>query len=226
MRELKAVIFDLDDTLFPERDYVYSGFRIVSDFLSSIINIESSRIFNKCKEIFMAGRTCVFNRLLEYYGINDSETLKTCIELYQNHIPDIKLSDDAAYILNWLKNSGYKLGIITDGRPEGQRNKIEALGIGNIFDLIIITDELGGIEYRKPNEKAFVKMLKFFNIKACEAVYIGDNITKDFVAPNKLGMKSVLYKHSNGLYPNTGFNPEYSSSYVIESLTDLKELLE
>lgn len=54
-----------------------------------------------------------------------------------------------------LKCKGIKVGIITDGRPEGQRNKIKALGLEELVDDIIITDELGGIQFRKPNDISF-----------------------------------------------------------------------
>jgi putative hydrolase of the HAD superfamily len=59
-------------------------------------------------------------------------------------------------MLERMRKSGKKIGIITDGRPEGQRAKLKALGIA--VDHVIITDELGGVMYRKPNTKAFERM--------------------------------------------------------------------
>ena len=91
-----------------------------------------------------------------------------------------------------------KIGIITDGRPEGQRAKLKALNIN--VDKVIITDELGGTEYRKPNPKAFEIMQKELNTEFEKMVYIGDNIKKDFIAPQKLGMKYIWFKNPDGLY--------------------------
>lgn len=54
-----------------------------------------------------------------------------------------------------LKNKGIKVGIITDGRPGGQRKKLKALGLDEMIDDIIVTDELGGIQFRKPNDISF-----------------------------------------------------------------------
>ena len=93
-----------------------------------------------------------------------------------------------------------KLGLITDGRPAGQRAKIKALGIENLFDCIIVTDELGGVEYRKPNGKAFELMSKEFGVPYDEMVYVGDNIKKDFAAPEKLGMGYVFFRNPDGIY--------------------------
>ena len=90
------------------------------------------------------------------------------------------------------------MGIITDGRPEGQYAKIRALGLN--VDELIITDELGGIEFRKPNEMAFRLMKMKMDVPYEKMVYIGDNIKKDFIAPKKLGMRSIWFKNPDGLY--------------------------
>ena len=92
------------------------------------------------------------------------------------------------------------MGVITDGRSEGQRAKIKALGLDELVDHIIITDELGGVEYRKPNKTAFVKMQELLDVPFEEMCYIGDNIKKDFVAPNMLGMRSIWFRNMDGLY--------------------------
>lgn len=96
--------------------------------------------------------------------------------------------------------------MITDGRPNGQRAKIKALGIGDLFDKIIITDELGGIEYRKPSPVAFELMQKELSIDTLNPIpfnkmcYVGDNIHKDFIAPVQLGMQTFFFNNPDGLY--------------------------
>lgn len=66
--------------------------------------------------------------------------------------------------------------------------------------LIPTIDELGGIQYRKPNKKAFELMQNRWKIAFNKMVYIGDNVTKDFIAPKELGMKVVYFKNADGLY--------------------------
>ena len=99
-----------------------------------------------------------------------------------------------------LRSKGIKVGVITDGRPEGQRNKIEVLGLAGLVDNIIITDELGGIQFRKPCDIAFRIMQTLWKLPASQMVYVGDNPVKDFQAPQQLGMKSVWLKNIDGLY--------------------------
>ena len=130
-----------------------------------------------------------------------SQDLKAkCLTLYRNQIPNITLSNSVKDLLVRLKTNGYRLGIITDGRVDGQKAKIKALGLDDLIDKIIITDELGGILYRKPNLKAFEVMRDYFDVCFDEMCYIGDNISKDFFAPDRLGMKSIYFKNQNGLY--------------------------
>ena len=93
-----------------------------------------------------------------------------------------------------------KIGLITDGRPIGQRNKIKALNLEKYINEIIVTDELGGVEFRKPNTKAFELMQEKLKIPFEKMVYIGDNINKDFIAPEKLGMQTIYFRNENGLY--------------------------
>ena len=118
-----------------------------------------------------------------------------------------------------LKKRDIKVGIITDGRPEGQRNKIEALGL-NVDD-VIITDELGGVQFRKPCDIAFRIMLTKWRLNPADAVYVGDNPVKDFQAPQQLGMKSLWFKNEDGLYSDAagGDRP------AISSLDDLSSII-
>ena len=99
-----------------------------------------------------------------------------------------------------LRENNIKIGVITDGRPEGQRAKIAALGLENLVDEILITDELGGTQFRKPCDIAFRIMQKKIGVPFEQVVYIGDNPKKDFVAPRALGMKSIWFKNLDGLY--------------------------
>ena len=95
---------------------------------------------------------------------------------------------------------GIKVGIITDGRSIGQRKKISALGLDELFDEIIITDELGGVQFRKPNDIAFRIMQCRWGIPFERIVYVGDNAEKDAFAPLQLGMKYIWFQNGDGLY--------------------------
>ena len=197
--QVKAVIFDLDDTLYNEIDYVKSGYHIVADYLSNIVPETSDIIFEKMMHLFYKKQQ-VFDILLSDLHISNPDTLSKCIYLYRTQMPNISLSDTTKKALLDLKSKGYKLGIITDGRVEGQRAKITALGLDKIMDEIIITDELGGEIFRKPNDVSFRIMKYRMNLPYAEMLYVGDNSSKDFIAPKSLGMQYYHYDNKEGLY--------------------------
>lgn len=224
---IKAVVFDLDDTLISEREYIKSGFNTVCRKISSDYNLDYKTINKLINDLFNEDHKEVFNRLLDLLYIEyDLLYIKELVDLYRNHLPDITLYEDARYILNYLLNKGYKLGIITDGYAVAQRQKLKALDIENIFDCIIVTDELGR-EYWKPHEKSYRIMKEKLNVEFNEMMYVGDNINKDFVTANKLGIITIMInKYDNIYYNRTKDNYEYEAFYKMENLKELKKFIE
>ena len=191
---IKAAIFDLDDTLYSEKEYVKSGFNAIANEFPQITNM-----FEKLWKVF-ENKGKAIDEILKAEDIYSEENKNKCLDIYRNHKPDLHLYNGVREMLCHLKQHNVRLGIITDGRPEGQRAKIEALNIKDLFDEIIITDELGGIEFRKPNKIAFVKMHELMNIPYGQMLYVGDNVKKDFVAPEELGMRFVWFNNFLGIY--------------------------
>ncbi len=188
---VKGVIFDLDDTLYGEKQYVKSGYKKIAEFLGDASDEE------KLWQYFEQGKRAVDEYLAE---INKSDLKDKCLEIYRNHIPEISLYDGVLELIESLKSKGIKVGIITDGRVEGQKNKIKALGLEGMVDDIIITDELGGVQFRKPNDISFRIMQCRWKLNFEQMLYVGDNPSKDFKAPKQLGMRSVWFDNKDGLY--------------------------
>lgn len=191
---VQAVIFDLDDTLYSEKKYVRSGYRAISNTLPKVKRMEQ-----KLWQAFEQKKSAI-DEVLTDEGIYTDELKQRCLSVYRFHQPDVHLYDGTRELLCQLRTDGYKLGIITDGRPEGQRAKIKALGLYDLVDYVIVTDELGGVEYRKPNKAAFMKMQQQLDVPFEKMCYVGDNIKKDFIAPDLLGMKSIWFRNKNGMY--------------------------
>jgi HAD superfamily hydrolase (TIGR01549 family) len=207
--QIKGVIFDLDDTLYSEKEYVKSGYKAVSDYLGGGYE-------EKLWQFFEAGKPAIDELLKELGRENEkAEVLK----VYRSHKPDIHLYSGVAEMIETLKSRGTKVGIITDGRPEGQRNKLEALGLD--VDYVIITDELGGIQFRKPCDIAFRIMITRWRLNPADVVYVGDNPVKDFQAPQQLGMKSIWFRNADGIYQDTNKDSEWT----VRNISELKVAL-
>lgn len=209
---VRGVIFDLDDTLYSEREYVRSGYKAVSEYLGGAYE-------GRLWQHFTAGKPAI-DELLKELGREAEKA--AVLEVYRNHRPAIHLYDGAAELLQTLRQREMKIGILTDGRPNGQRNKLDALGLQPLVDDIIITDELGGPQFRKPTDIAFRILQYRWRLPASEIVYVADNPNKDFQAPRQLGIKSIFFANPDGLY---SLGENIGGPYTVTSLCQLPELL-
>ena len=193
LNSAKGVIFDLDDTLYSEKQYVKSGYKKIAEYIGH------QEAEEKLWNYFLEGKPAIDAYLIEIGAENKKAE---CLDIYRSQMPEINLYDDVAELFQSLKENDIKVGIITDGRPEGQRNKIKALGLEKLVDDIIITDELGGVQFRKPNDISFRIMQCRWRVPFEQMVYIGDNLGKDFQAPRQLGMRRIYIMNEEGLYTN------------------------
>lgn len=194
----EAVIFDLDDTLYSEKQYVRSGYKEIAKALREVENLEE-----KLWCAFEEGKPAIDTVLLRE-GIYTEELKEKCLDIYRNHTPNIELYANVKEMLEELRKSGKKLGIITDGRVNGQESKLQKLGLYSLVDEIIITDQLAGKgnvkHFRKPNTIAFEIMKMRFNVSYGDMIYVGDNLSKDFKAPKRLGMSWAYIDNEDGIY--------------------------
>lgn len=216
MPPIRAVVFDLDDTLYAEKEYVRSGYQKVAALLPQVENAQQ-----KLWEAFSLGRPAI-DAVLEDAKICDPELKRACIDIYRSQEPEIHLFDGVRKMLHLLRQRGIKIGIITDGRVDGQYKKIKALGLDELVDSFLVTDELGGAQFRKPNDIAFRIMQGRFCVPFEAMIYVGDNPEKDFQAPKALGMQWVYFENQDGLYSHR----KLDVGRKVTSISELWNLLE
>lgn len=209
-RPIKGVIFDLDDTLYAEKEYVRSGFRAVAKYL------ENDEAKEKLWNYFLEGKNAI-DELLEELG--QQEKKPHCLTVYREQMPEITLYEGARELIGKLKEAGIRVGIITDGRVSGQQNKLAALGLDELVEDRIITDALGGERFRKPNDIAFRIMQCRWGLPFEEMAYVGDNLNKDFQAPRQLGMRCIYFENRDGLYYSAEADSEDCDA-KIEQISD------
>lgn len=213
-RSQTVVVFDLDDTLYKEIDYLKSAYYEIA---KSLENNTFVRLYHTMLKMYMDGKN-VFGALESKYDIRSSDLLR----IYRNHKPTLNLQDEAKSVLIFLKNRNYIIGLITDGRSNTQRNKLDALGITDLFDHILISEETG---VDKTNPQSF----RYFHDRYIGGrfLYIGDNTRKDFYYPNKLGWETICLLDSGGNIHQQDFSLEsgYLPMYKISSLPELLKYL-
>lgn len=190
-----GVVFDIDDTLFLERDYVKSGFRAVAQHAAGFGVVSAEEAFALLWDGFLAGvRGSSFNALLEAFPqLAAHFEIPELVAIYREHKPDIVILPEMLALLQELKAAGAKLGAISDGPLASQDAKAAALKVAAYCDPVILTDALGR-EYWKPHRKAFEMIARAWGLPPGRLVYIGDNPSKDFHAPHDLGWASIRFR--------------------------------
>ncbi len=206
-----VIVFDLDDTLYNEMDYLRSAYKSIAKKLDAE---KWEALFAKMFSLFRS-KEDVFEFVSIKYG-NDKTAL---ISSYRAHEPKLCLFDNVMEVINKIKEKGGKIAIITDGRSSTQRVKIKALGLLDLVDKIIISEEVGS---EKPNERNYRIIEDSF--PNCNYLYMADNLRKDFIAPNRLGWNSIglvdngLNMHFDGhLY----FNKECLPNNFVTSFKEI-----
>ncbi|MFV8826472.1 HAD family hydrolase [Alkalihalobacterium sp. APHAB7] len=213
-------IFDIDDTLFCEHDYVRSGFDAVAKHISTLFPyLNKGKIYDDfIVEWELNGRGKIFNVVCQKYGIDMS--INELVHVYRGHKPKIKLYEDAGKVLPFLKERNIPIGIITDGDSIMQWRKIEALELNELIDVIIVSNDLGS-DCWKPSYIPYQEVSKRLEVSLNDCVYIGDNPHKDFVTAKQLGMKTVRIIRPCGDHMETSLEKEYEADRNISSLLEL-----
>lgn len=228
MPELR-LIFDLDDTLYPERDYALGGFRAAGAWAQAELGVDglSQRLTDLLDQGHL-GRS--FGLALKDLAPDHTDDhAKAVLKAYSDHTPDLALFDDAQSALDTFRDT--TLGLITDGHAKTQARKVAALGIAPRFAEIIYTGGLGPDRiFHKPHPRAFEMMEQALRRAATDRfVYVGDNPLKDFVAPNAMGWRTVLVDRpahrATRIHPLQPAPDGGAPQTTIKTLTDLSAVL-
>ena len=221
----KAVIFDLDDTLISEDEYIKSGYRAVAAFLKDLYGWDERMTCRQLYDLYLEDSTNVFNRLLDSRDIRyrDSEIMEL-VSVYREHVPEISYYPDVMPTLFELRNRGIKLGILSDGYAVTQRMKVTVLKSKKMFDKIILTDELGR-EYWKPDPRPFIMMKEAFQIGWDDMIYVGDNPKKDFYIGHDFPIMTVRIMREQSVYLNEQYREGVTEAARIDNLKELINII-
>lgn len=221
MTKWQAIVFDLDDTLYSERDYVFSGFQAVAAWAEVNLGIPACQGIDEFRRLFEQGvRNHTFNHWLAAHNRNDEHLVQKLIEVYREHQPMLIPFPETPMLLASLRRS-YRLGLVSDGYLAVQQRKWAALNLACYFDAVIFSDQWGR-EAWKPSVKPFEAVLQQLKADAPAAVYVADNPTKDFLGARQVGLFTIRVCWPGGEY--THLHPpeaKYAPDLTIASLTEL-----
>jgi len=203
VRTVSCCVFDIDDTLYLERDYVRSAFTALDKLLQDRHGIagfldaalERSVAWTEDAEAY-SGR--VIDTSLSALGVEPTPALvATLVEAYRAHKPDIALLDDARGALERAR--GTRIAVVSDGPAASQRAKCVALGLATWAEPIILTAERCPGD-AKPSTRPFEMVQDICRAAPERCAYIADNPLKDFRGPARLGWTTVRVRRPGSLH--------------------------
>ena len=216
---IKVVLFDLDDTLISEDEYIRSGYRHIAEVLEEKYRLKNQAAVQELYRLYKESAKNVFNRFLDVHGIHyEVDDIKYLVNEYRSHTPHISYYDDVPETVQKLKDKGVRVGVITDGYLITQKKKAEAIQLQTMFEKIIFTDELGR-DYWKPSTKSFEMMKKYFGVEYREMAYVGDNPQKDFYVKKSLPIKTIRIVRPISVYSDSDYLEGVKEDVRIENLS-------
>ncbi len=223
---IKAVIFDLDDTLYDELEYCKSGFNAVARFLARLPDAPpAASVFDALWTQFNAGnRTKTFNAALDQIGFShDNALVQKLVHVYRSHDPEITLPTESRDVLDKLTEK-YPLALLTDGFLPAQQLKVRKLRIEHYFRHIVYTEQLGR-QFWKPSPVGFEKLIGLLETDPANMVYVADNEKKDFIAPNRLGFVTVRIIRPKRIHAEPAAEPAAAAHHTINRIGRLPTVL-
>jgi putative hydrolase of the HAD superfamily len=209
---MKAVIFDLDDTLYPYVQHVHSGFAAVATYVDHHFGVPARDAYStlRCARDANA-RGTEFQWLCDVFRL-DRSTVPALLREFNTHRPQLWLTHDAAAVLSTLRRDGWRLGLLTNGDPSIQRKKVDALGLAGLIDQVIYASEHapGG----KPAREPFIEALRRLQVAAQDAIMVGDDPVNDVDGARAAGMRTIFLAR-------TGRPHHDGADAVVHALSDV-----
>lgn len=232
MPRLEAVLFDIDDTLFPTSDFARRARRnAVRAMIEAGVEGDEDDLLRELDEViaeFSSNYDYHFDKLLTRLGPralrhqNRALVVASGVVAYHDtKFREIAPFEDVAPLLADLRASGIRLGVVTNGWAVKQAEKLVRLHLADLFDAdaIFISDQIG---ISKPNPKLYLRALDSLGIAPARAMYVGDHPAHDIAPPKSLGMIAVWSSRSARRSP---VDEGIAADHEVADFTQLRALL-
>ena len=187
---MPAVIFDLDDTLYPHVQHVHSGFAAVATYVDRLFNVPAKDVYatlRVARDLGDRGRE--FQKICQVYRL-DVAIMPDLVREYRAHRPQLWLRHDASAALRALRDAGWRTALLTNGDPAVQSAKVRVLGLESLVDHVVYADDYapGG----KPLPEPFIEALRRLQVGPDEAVMVGDDPVNDIEGARALGIRTIV----------------------------------
>ncbi|MFQ6095233.1 MAG: HAD family hydrolase [Candidatus Bathyarchaeia archaeon] len=160
-----------------------------------------------------------FDELLKRLGLRwDPRVIASGVIAYrETSAAYLKPYPDTVPTLLKLRDLGYKLGVVSEGRAVKQWQKLVQLGVQHIFHLVIVSEELG---LKTLDSSLFKAALEKLNGQPEETIFIGSQLEPDIACANEVGIISVRIRRGEHRI-ETPETAEATPKYEIDKLSEI-----
>ena len=210
---IRAIGFDLDNTLFDHRMAATRGLELLIDEKSwayhgnESVGSEWHRLEDLYFAQYVAGTMTLIEhrraRMRNFLTLTDvlihNRELDALWEDYLRHYSNSWIAyPDVTSVLRDLKTAGYKLAVLTNGQQAQQEAKLATMGLTDFFEVVLA---IGTVDALKPDRKAFDHLCRVLECESEEVVYVGDDLDYDVRASINAGLKGVWLNRNNSPSP-------------------------
>ena len=199
----KAIIFDLDDTLIALKDTANETWKILADeYATKNKKVGGQVLYDTITETRLRywedeknnlqgrknqkeARREIIGRVFKKLDLPIDEANDLADDYSNIRLENLKLFPKVIETLEFLKQKGIILALITNGEAKIQRCKIEKFNLESFFECILIETEIG---YGKPDSRIYKKAMRDMGVTSRETRSVGDNLIWDIKAPQSLGI--------------------------------------
>jgi putative hydrolase of the HAD superfamily len=192
----RGIVFDLDDTLidrtqavvnFANEFWFESGVQInlsQSDFVSTVLRLDGTGY---------TPRDLFFQSVIEAFDLTTRQAKQFELRFYDSawRLPVVLPGTNEALVR--LREHGYKLGVVSNGRTEAQLNKLAATGFLPLIDVVLISESFG---VKKPDPSIFKAAVDGLAIEPKDSWFVGDHPLNDIWGSKQIGFKTA-WVHRN-----------------------------
>ena len=209
----KAVIFDIDGTLYSYAANDKIAVESICEFASNVLHVEEKEFrtaYNEARRIVKEERlrdggarhskVLFFQTTLELLGKSSFQYVLKMYDIYWNNfLAHMQPFEGAVEFIERLHRAGVKISLCTDMTAHIQYRKIKKLGLDNFIDFMVTSEETG---LEKPAREMFELALKKLNVNAEDAAFFGDSLERDIAGAARVGIKPFWY-NDRGIFQNT-----------------------
>ena len=189
---LRGVCLDLDDTVFPQVEWLAGAWAAVADRAGEL-GLDGDALLPALVRVAAEGsdRGGIIDRALVAVGVPPEPYVGELVAAFAGHSPARLSAYPGAFAALERLAAAVPVVLVTDGNPRIQLGKVAALGLDRVIAHVVVSDTLGGRAFRKPHPAPFERALALLDLPASDVVHVGDRSGKDVAGAHGVGMRAI-----------------------------------